>query len=248
MKPITLLLLISVVFTSCAAPYVARLEPQSETNTYRNGEKLVTQSYGQAQVTVSYYDSSPKYVVFHMAVDNIGDTPFNFDPAVCLMVGDAGPVRKAIDPEVQLLAADLEGRKELRNDQIFSLLGTALNLTGAALAATNGVQPADALFYTETALGTALDVSFTLQGGESENEVVRGAAIPLGGAEPAPDSRYFWLDYAMRITTIGPGKSAFGKIAFERNDKAENLVFKVTIEGEEFSFPFSQKLFKPGAE
>jgi len=180
MKHLIALFLLSLLLGSCAAPYVARLEPQIETNVFRNGEKLLTQSAGQAQVTVSYYDSSPKYVVFHMAVDNVGDTPFNFDPATCLMVGDAGPVRKAIDPEVQLLAIDLEGRKELRNDQIMGLFGTALNVAGAALAATNGVQAADALFYSEVALNTGLDLSFNLQSDDLQNEVVRGAAIPLG--------------------------------------------------------------------
>lgn len=248
MKPTLFLALIAVMFTACATPYVARLDPQMETETYRNGEKLVTQSDGRAQVTVSYYDSSPKYVVFHMGVDNLGDTPFNFDPATCLLVGDAGPVRQAIDPEVQLLATDLETVKELRSDQFLALTGTFLNVASAALATTNGVQAADALFYGEVAVNTALDLSFALQDGQVEDEVVRGALVPLGGTEPAPDSRYFWLDYAFRITTIGPGKSAFGKIAFERNDEAENLVFKVTVEGEEFSFPFSQKLFKPGAQ
>ncbi len=242
------LVLFAFIFTSCAAPYVARLDPQMETNTYRNGEKLVTQSDGQAQLTVSYYDSSPKYVVFHLAVDNLSDKPFNFDPATCLLIGDAGPVRKAIDPELQLLATDLESVKELRGDQVLGLTSIALNVAGAALAATNGVEPVDALFYGEVALNTALDLSFNLQNDNIENEVVRGAAIPLGGAEPAPDSRYFWLDYAFRITTIGPGQSAFGKIAFERNDEAKSLSFKATIEGQEFSFPFSQRLFKPGSE
>lgn len=248
MKFIFTLIIFSFLLSACSSPYVARLNPQTETYTYRNGEKLVTQSDGRAQVTVSYYDSSPKYVVFHLAVDNLGETPFNFDPATCLLVGDAGPVRQAIDPEIQLLASDLENVKELRSDQVLALTGTALNVAGAVLAGTNGVEPVDALFYAETALYTTVDLSLILQGGKIEDDVVRGAALPLGGAEPAPDSRYFWLDYAFRITTIGPGKSAFGKIAFERNDEAANLVFKVTIEGEEFSFPFSQKLFKPGTK
>ena len=179
-------------------------------------------------------------------MDNIGSAPFNFDPATCLLVGNAGPVREAIDPELQLLATDLEARKTLRNDQILGLTGTALNVAGAVLAATNGVAPADALFYTEVGLNTAMDLSFNLVRPDAHDEVARGAALPLGGAEPAPDSRYFWLDYAFRLTTIDPGKSAFGKIAFERNDEATEFVFKVTVEGEEFSFPFTQKLFKPG--
>jgi|GEM_PF-2667048 len=242
MKHLIAFFLFSLLLGSCASPYVARLEPKDETSVYRYGEKLVTKADGQAEVTVSYYDSSPKYVVFHLGVKNTGDAPFNFDPATCLLVGDAGPVQQAIDPEVQLLATDLQTIKDIRSNQVFAIASVAASLTGAVLAGTGGVGRADALFYGETALYAAGDLGYVMDGYNPEDEVVRGVITPLNGNEPAPNSRYFWLDYAFRITTINPGQSAFGKIAFERNDAATNLLFKVAVQGKEFTFPFSQKL------
>jgi hypothetical protein len=243
MKFIFILIVFSFLLSSCSSPYVVRLEPEAENISHRYGEKLVTQTDGPALVTVSYYDSSPKYVVFHLEVENTGDTAFDFDPVSCLLVGDAGPVQEAIDPEVQLLSMDIQSVKDVRAGEAFLLAGVVVTVAGAAVAATSGVT--DSYVYSDAAINTASDLSFALQSNDFEEEVARGVVHPLNGEEPAPNNRFFWLDHALRITTIDPGKSAFGKVAFPRNDVAENLVFKVTVQGQEFSFPFSQKLFRP---
>ncbi len=244
MKPFYFLALISFLFASCSSPYVVRLEPQAENVSYRYGEKLVAQTDGQAKVTVSYYDSSPRYVVFHMEVENTGTTDFDFDPATCILVGDAGPVQQAIDPEVQLLAMDLQAVKEVRAAEGLAVAGLAITVASTAVAVANGVT--DTYFYGDAVINSASDLSFVVQGNDVEDDIIRGVTLPFDGEEPAPNNRYFWLDYALRITTISPGKSAFGKIAFARNDAAENLSFKVTVQGQEFTFPFSQNLFRPG--
>ncbi|MFK8163914.1 MAG: hypothetical protein AB8H12_15820 [Lewinella sp.] len=244
MKHLFLFVLASILLTACSTPYVVRLDPQEESNTYRYGEKLLSKGNGRTKVTVSYYDSSPKYVVFNLGIDNTGGSAFNFDPADCLLLGDAGPVQKAIDPEVQLLAADFQSIKDYRFDEFTRLSGVALNLATAIVIGTAEGEPVDPLFYGQVAANTVTDLTFALENTNPANNIVRGITAPLDGAAPGPDSRYFWLDHTLRITTIGPGQGAFGKIAFERNDVAQNLVFKVFVEGEEFTFPFNQKLLK----
>lgn len=240
MKHLLIFTILSVFFTACAAPAVARLQPEAEEFSYRNGEKLVTKTDGEAKVTVSYYDSSPKYVVFHMEVENVGTLPFDFDPVVCLLIGDFGPVRQAIDPEVQLLSMDLESVNEPRSIRLFELTNLALTVAGVAIAATEGVT--DPTFYAGAGLNTAVDLSVLLSDDGEEVAIARGVAAPLGGIEPKPDNRFFWLDHALRITTIQPGERVFGKIAFARNDEAKNLLFKVAVQEQEFSFSFSQML------
>lgn len=240
MKHLLIFTTLSFLFTACATPSVARLQPEAEDFFYRNGEKLVTRTDSEAKVTVSYYDSSPQYVVFHLVVENVGTLSFDFDPVVCLLVGDVGPVRKAIDPEVQLLTMDLESVKEPRVIRLLDLGNLALTAAGVAIAASEGVT--DPTFYAGAGINTAADLAFLLRDDGEEVAIARGVAAPLGGVEPRPDSRFFWLDHALRITTIHPGERVFGKIAFARNDEAKNLVFKVMVQEQEFSFSFSQML------
>ena len=61
---------------------------------------------------------------------------------------------------------------------------------------------------------------------------------------PVPENRFFWLDHALRITTIQPGEVAFGKVVFLRNDEASAFMFKAMVDGYEISVPFTQKVFR----
>jgi hypothetical protein len=242
MRCLFIFTVLSVLFTACASPYVARLEPETENFSYRNGEKLVAQTDGQAKVTLSYFDSSPKYVVFHLEVENVSNVPFDFDPASCLLVGDAGPVRQAIDPEVQLLSMDIESARKGQTINSFDLASLAATVAETVLAAAQGVT--DPNFYASVGISAGIQLSFLPDDNGEEEAIARGQIDPLGGAAPAPDNRYFWLDDALRITTIEPGRRVFGKVAFPRNDEAENLIFKVMVQEQEFSFSFNQKLFQ----
>ena len=60
MRNLLLLTILSVLFTTCATPSAISLLPEAKDFSYRNGEKLVTETDGRAKVTVSYYDASPK--------------------------------------------------------------------------------------------------------------------------------------------------------------------------------------------
>ncbi|TXF87618.1 hypothetical protein FUA23_18125 [Neolewinella aurantiaca] len=243
MRFLITLFLFYLALSGCSSPYVVRMEPDTEVSAHRYGVKLVVRSNEDAKVTVSFYDSSPKYVVFHLEVENTSSTAFDFDPASCLLAGDAGPVQQAIDPEVQLLSMDIKSVKSTRAAKGFAIAGVAASIAGAALAANTGA--ADSYLYSDLAINTTSDLSFVLRDEDNEDLVARGEVAPLDGEEPPPSNRYFWLDYAFRITTIDPGKTAFGKVAFPRNDEAEYFNFIVTVQDEEFSFPFNQKRFRP---
>lgn len=240
MKRLLIFTTLSFLFTACATPSVARLQPEAEDFFYRNGAKLITKNDREAKVTVSYYDSSPEYVVFHLILENVGTLSFDFDPVVCLLVGDVGPVRKAIDPEVQLLTMDLKSANEPRIIRFLDFSNLALTAAGVVIAANDGVT--DPTFYAGAGLNTAADLAYLLRDDGEEEAIARGVTAPLGGVEPKPDNRFFWLDHALRITTIHPGEKVFGKIAFARNDEAKNLVFKVMVQEQEFVFSFNQML------
>jgi len=160
MNPIFTGIILSVLCTACATPFVARLEPETKEFSYRNGEKLVAQASDEAKVTLSYYDSSPKYVVFHLEVENVGTASFNFDPVSCLLIGDVGGVQQAIDPEVQLLSMDLEAAKERRSIGLLDVTNLALTAAETALVAAEGVT--DPVFYSSVAVNAGTQVAFLL--------------------------------------------------------------------------------------
>ncbi len=251
MKNLLLFLAVCLLFSSCLPMQVVRLEPEAEVDTYRYGEKIVVAESTTARVEVSYYDASPKFIVFNMEVENTGTEAFNFDSGACTLVPDVGPVRSAIDPEMQLLSMDLNSVKEARKAEIIGWAGAGLAIVstvaayvdlGSATDAGSSIGTllaSDALFNTTNLAFTLIDFS------ANSTENVQRNAIPLQGEMPLPSNRFFWLDHAVRLTTVKPGQRIVGKVAFERNDQASNFSFNVTVAGEEFQFPFSQRLFKP---
>lgn len=248
MKQLYLSLVLAFLCFSCAPLYVVRLEPEQTPTRIEYGEKVLTDQQGDIAVSLSYYDANREFLVFNLEVINNGDRPFDFDPATCELAGDAGPVSRAIDPELQLLTMDIETVREAKNQRTWAWIGGGIAVAGlvagvtldnAALATeTSGI------LATELALNIAEVATFTVVDAAINRNAARNFA-PTGGEVPVPQNRYFWLDHALRITTIAPGQRAFGKIVFPRNDDARRFSLKVDANGRLFSFPFEQRVFRP---
>lgn len=236
------------LLSSCKPFQVVRLEPENEPTSYRYGEKIVTEEAADVGVSVSYYDASRNYLVFNLEIENKGEEPFNFDAATCLLVPDVGPVNSAIDPELELLSMDIQTAKEQKNRQTWAWIGAGVLVAGTVAAiASDGADVVDVTPSTlaeDLAFSVTDAITFSVIDAAITSEVVRNS-IPTGAEIPVPENRYFWLDHALRLTTIAPGQKAFGKVVFPRNDEAADFTFQVTVEGKEFSFPFSQQVFRP---
>lgn len=249
MKNLIILPFLCLVVASCTPMRLVRLEPTAEFDSYRYGEKIVVAENSQARVEASYYDSSPEFIVFNLEVENTGTEAFNFDPTDCKLVPDVGPVRPAVDPEMQLVMMDTKSLKQTRSAEALGFLevGVALATTVAGITSENvegeGNFTNDFLIATAVANATT-NLAFTFLDASSNQDIARNA-IPLQGQVPTPENRYFWLDHAVRLTTVKPGQRIFGKVAFERNDEASVFSFNVVVAGEEFQFPFDQKVIEP---
>ncbi len=247
MKHLLFLTFLCFGLAGCSPLHVVRLEPDAEITAFRYGEKIVAAENSQALVEVSYYDSSPKYLVFNLEVENIGEAPFNFDPVNCLLVPDVGPVQAAIDPEMQLLSMDIKSVQQARASRTIGWVGAGVVVVGSAVAIANGGNDEASFagdFFTADAVFNVSNFAFSLLEAQNRQQVQRNS-IPFAGEIPVPANRFFWLDHALRLTTLQPGQRITGKVAFARNDEAGNFSFTVRTEGEEFSFPFRQRVFKP---
>ena len=248
MKNLYSLFLLSLIFTACTPLRVVRLEPDTNETTFRYGEKVVTEETAGAKVDISYYDASPRFIVFNLEVENTGTEPFDFDPVNCLLVPDAGPVSQAIDPEIQLLSMDIKTIQDQKVSRTLAWVGAGVLVAGVAVELANGNSNGDfvaeSYFASDLALTSVENLAFSLIDVKAERDYIRNA-VPFDDEIPVPSNRYFWLDHALRITTVKPGQKVYGKIAFPRNDDATSFSFNVSVKGNELRFPFNQQLFKP---
>lgn len=225
---------------------VVRLAPEAKDAEYSYGEQLVRESKGQSEIVVSYHDATTHFLVFNLSVENKGSEPITFDPASCLLVPDNGPVRSAIDPEMQLLSMDVDNLRRKRKGEMFTWIGTGLLVGGLALEAAGSVDDlglaGDALTEAETVvLAVADETSFVLL---QAAQVANDRVVAVDNDEiPVPENRRFWLDHSLRITTIQPGEVAVGKVVFKRNDAASSLNFQIMVAGSKFEIPFRQMVF-----
>lgn len=238
------------LLSSCTPLRVVRLAPAVESTEYDYGQPVLRQNTTDAEVTVSYYDATPNYLVFNLMVENKGDANFNFDPASCLLVPDVGPVTAAINPEVQLLSMDMDEMKRSRTQRTLAWVGAGLLVAGVAADVAgdgllgNGAEGVanNVSFAEELAFSTVDAVVFTVANTTTANSRVANA-LPADQV-PIPESRIFWLDHSLRITTVRPGEIAFGKVVFPRNDQATNFSFQVDVNDRKLKFPYDQQVFR----
>lgn len=209
------------------------------------GNPVQRQQSGDVAAEVSFYDATPRFVVFNLEVTNNGTTAFDFDPATIQLVPNVGEIIQAIDPELQLFGLDMQNAKKQKTDRILAGIGTGLLVAGAVVSLSDGV-PGDSfdnsVVATELAFNAGDLLLFSTVSDLSQSRI--HYSVPREEI-PFPDSRFFWLDHALRITTIRPGETVAGKVAFRRFDQAELVDFTLVAGREDFSFGFYQRVFRP---
>ncbi len=143
---------------------------------------------------------------------------------------------------------DIKTIQDQRTTRTLAWVGAGIIVAGVAVDLANGGGAdnfdAGSYFAADLALTSAQNLAFIVVDAKDERDYVRNA-VPFDDEIPGPANRYFWLDHALRITTLQPGQKVFGKIAFPRNDEATTFSFNVIVNGVDFKVPFNQLLFKP---
>jgi len=244
MRIFTLFLFLTIL-SSCAPLRVVRVLPEREADVvrYNYGAAIQESQAGTATAAISYYDATSDFLVFNVEITNQGKAAFHFDPAAILL--HAGPVVvEAIDPELYLLDMDLTTVRQQRNARTWGWIGAGALVAGTiAIAAEGDSESFDndnvvAAAAVEAVAEAAWLVAYT-------NDVRRERAYLAPEDLPTPTNRAFWLDYALRITTIAPGETAVGKLVFPRQDHANGLTINVPMPEGEVSFGFIQRVMRP---
>lgn len=235
------------LISACTPLRIVRLEP-SEANTAGRmfyGNPVQSQQRGEVVAEVSFYDATPQFVVFNLEITNNGTKAFDFDPATIHLIPNEGEYIPAIDPELELFGLDMHNAKKQKTQRIFAGIGAGLLIAGtiASVSSDNAVNDFDNL-YSTTEL--ALDVGdvFIFSAANFNDNSRLHYAVPREDI-PFPDSRFFWLDHALRVTTVRPGETVGGKVAFRRFDQADYVDFTLAAGSEEFQFGFHQRVFRP---
>lgn len=240
MKNLLLLLLFSVVFSACTPLRVVRVSPERETDIvrYDYGAAVLEARTTVADVSVSYYDATAQYLVFHLAVTNQSDMEMLFDPVNVTLTTETASLTPAIDPELYLLEHDLADIRNQRKARALSWIGAGLMVASTATVLLDvPIAEGGNSLLTQEILSVSSDVAL-LALSESQNSRRQGYLPPP--EVPTPEQRAFWVDHTLRITTIAPGETAVGKIVFDRQDLARNLRLTVPLPVGEVGFDFVQ--------
>lgn len=247
-KPYALLVLFALFFTACTPIRVVRVEPEAEEDVdrYLYGSAIQHQEIDGVGVDVSYYDASNNYLVFHFEMTNNTERAFDFDPATIRLIPDLGSSLPAIDPEIHLLGMDMDQARRRRNARTMGWVGAGLLVAGtvATIAADSGPNTVADVG------GNSLIQELTYSVADALVWTIVTSSVdpplpPAADEIPIPENRFFWLDHALRITTVRPGETVMGKVAFPRSDESRRLEIVLTVDDRSFSFPFRQRSFKP---
>ena len=246
--PLFLLLLLF----SCGTPLqVVRVEPAREDliDRYRYGSAIQHQETDEASVEVSFYDATRDYLLFDVEITNHSTEDILIDPAETSLQLPTGTRLSAVEPEYQLLSMDLESVRKQRQSRTLAWASAAVMVAATAYAIANSDNATvsepntDAVIISN--LGSQVADVMTYVVLEEEGRRLARETVPDAGEMPAPDNRFFWLDYSFRKTTLRPGESAVGKLVFPRADDSPTVevVVPVGTDGP-FIFPFRQRVFR----
>ena len=247
------LFLVALFLGSCGRPLqMVRIEPESEDTVDRYFYGNAIQQLQQDGITVetNFYDGTPEYVIFDVMVVNDSEEEVLFDPVATILYTGEQQGHHALDPELELFSLDMEVLHREQGRRTMAWVGGALLVVaGTAYAITQGSSPTEAPTAANRTADLVGDLSLSLYDIALFNIVdteqrIRTAVQPT--ELPDPDNRFFWLDHAMRRTTIRPGERAVGKLIFPRSDEVDRLRLSVSVEERRFDFTYQQRVYRPG--
>ncbi|MEM8584089.1 MAG: hypothetical protein AAGF87_07470 [Bacteroidota bacterium] len=245
----------SILFlaTSCFTPEaVVRVQPERSENVFwHQGQPIAEQTQDGIMMRAAYSHATREYLVFDIEVFNDRRTAILISPEKLTLTTPSGNLRiPARNPEEVMLGMEIDASRKAANAKNAAVVG-AVVMIGAAVAVASADNAAAAesgvtdnlvddvyeatTFISDVGLPLAMAISFR------QNDPL---STPIEEI-PGTDNYYFWQDVALRRTTLRPGESTRGLVAFPRSDDFNQLVLEGSVEDVYFSFLFEQRLYQP---
>jgi len=217
-------------------------EREADVTRYAYGTAIQEAKVGGATAAVSYYDATNEHLVFNVEITNNGKEAFDFDPAAILLIAEPNVV-PAIDPELYLLDIDLTAAKAARKSEAWGWIGAGVLIAGSiALAVDANAEGLNDAVLAETLVGSAADAALLVSYNAQDR---RNNLYAAPNDLPTPAHRAFWLDQALRISTVRPGETVFGKLVFPRQDQTTRMAVKIPMPTGDLRFEFTQVVRRP---
>lgn len=249
-----LLVLIISIFTlyGCHTPQpIARLKvADGDKVAWRQGSEVVTMHLNGLYVEASFIESTPQYLVFYLNIINKSDLKYLVDPAQFLYNVDkfvesnslrSSDIRRtryfAINPENKILEmesnisrAESERKNALTRQIVSEIIVTTADIVEASRSDENNEYRA---VERDIRRGERLEAYRNELDGYNENMYSSGNA------------RNFWINEALRKTTLFPNYEAGGLVFFDRNDEAAILSFNFKVEDIDNIIIYNQVIHNP---
>lgn len=237
--------------SGCFTPHkIVRVAPEQQENIFwHQGQAIAEKKQGSVIVRAAFSHAQHNYLLFDIEVFNEKETPILVTPEALSLITPNDYQIPAIDPEAVILSMEMKASQQEANAKNAAVAGGII-VVGSAVAVAVSSDGGD---YRDD--GTDAEViydalSFTA-------DVVLPTIIwsaqfnqdPIlseySEALPSTQELIFWQDIVLRRTTLRPGESIRGLVAFPRFDNTAQFELAFPLEKDEFRFLFTQKLYQP---
>lgn len=249
--PLFLSVLIMLLSSGCFTPHqIVRVAPEAQENIFwHQGQAIAEKKQDSIIVRAAFSHAEHKYLLFDVEVFNEKETPILVSPEALSLLTPSKYHLPAIDPEAVILSMEMRASQQEANAKNAAVAGSVI-LVGAAVAV--AVSSDDSPNYEDNDTDEAVYDALSFTADVVLPAIAWGVHFhqdPILSeypeALPSPQELIFWQDIVLRRTTLRPGESIRGLVAFPRYDNTQQLELIFPIEQDEFRFLFTQKLYQP---
>lgn len=258
MRTITCSILFSLFallgFTGCFTPQpVVRVQPdEAEISFWHYGQAIAAKAQDGFTTRAAFSHANRDYLVFDVECINESEQTYLVTPEVMRLVSGQNFSLPAVDPEKYLLHSEVRASRaeaDAKNAAVATGVVAAAAIVAVALSDNDSDNETEADDYDSYTDYGADDVVVDL----APSMLYLGASAfhegpilshPVDQLPPTQDI-LFWSDYTLRRTTVRPGESVRGLVAFPRHDEATVFTLQVPVDDLRFEFLFQQRLIRP---
>ncbi|MEM6768361.1 MAG: hypothetical protein AAF655_25710 [Bacteroidota bacterium] len=238
MRQYVLFVLALWMIVGCHVPYaIIRQQPVQEDPVWYQGKAFVSDQNEQVQLVIAFEQQWDRLLIYELEIKNKGSEPILVRPEQIYSMMSPGPdvmtdeIIHAVNPEAKLVTLDgalSRERAYIANSRTASLIGTLANTVGTVAADT----PEEAEYYVDEQL--ELDA----RDANDEQEFLNNKAN-------LNDQKEVWLYEMLRKTTVHPGESVRGRIAFPSRKVSAYSILHFPYGEQPITIPFIQLIQTP---
>lgn len=255
--PLTLLTL-ALLLSSCYTPQaIIKVEPNvSENIFWYQGQPIAEAKKDSVITRAAFSHVNGQFFLFDVEVFNEKDTPILVSPEMMSLYVSKEFRIPAMDPEKIILSKAIKASKdEARRKNNTIIAGVVLVGAAVAVAANNSNNDNDSDNddyqssyyeddnYTDENINTLTDVALPLIAMSVDFHQERILSTQINTI-PSTEHISFWEQATLRKTTLRPGESIRGLVAFTRHSSSQ-LSLHIPIQKTEFEFLFNQQSYQP---